>query len=674
MSSSSYQKAADNLRILALSMVEKAKSGHPGGAMGGADFITVLYSDYLVFDPEDMDWAFRDRFYLDPGHMSAMLYAQMRFFGKYTDEDIQNFRQWGSPTPGHPEIDIARGVENTSGPLGLGHAFGAGSALAERHIRTRYGSFADHKTYIYISDGGIQEEISQGVGRIAGHLKLGNITMFYDANDIQLSTVVDAVTSEDTAKKYEAWGWHVITIDGNDHSEIRRALDECHSHTNKPSLIIGKTTMGLGARTADGGSHEGKVDTHGQPLSKTAADLPATMANLGGDADNPFAILPEVQLHYAEVIKKKIALAAKRKALHQAWAATNPELNTQLMDELAGKRKTLDWANIEQKPVNATRNNSAAVMTRLAQHIPNMIVASADLSNSDKTQAFLNESSELTGDDFSGAFFQAGVSELTMAAMCTGIALHGGIVVACATFFAFSDYMKPAMRVAALMETPVIFIWTHDSFRVGEDGPTHQPIEQEAQLRLLEKLQNHNHRNSFLVLRPGDGHETTQSWRMAYENTETPTGLILTRQNVKMLPGSTYDVAEQVTKGAYIVSEDDGYDLIVLASGSEVSTLAGAADILRAEGHKIRVVSVPSEGRFRSQSIAYQQSILPAGVRKYGLTAGLSINLESLVGADGTVKGVNHFGYSAPAAELDERFGFTPETAARDIKIFLQES
>jgi len=671
MSTSVYQKAADNLRILALSMVEKAKSGHPGGAMGGADFMTVLYSDYLVFDPEDMNWAFRDRFYLDPGHMSAMLYAQMRFFGKYSDTDIQNFRQWGSPTPGHPEIDIPRGIENTSGPLGLGHAFGAGSAVAERFVRTRYGNFADHKTYIYISDGGIQEEISQGVGRIAGHLNLGNIIMFYDANDIQLSTVVDTVTSEDTAKKYESWGWHVITIDGNDHSEIRRALDESIAESNKPSLIIGKTTMGLGARTEDGGSHEGKVDTHGQPLSKTAADIPATLANLGGDADDPFKIFPEVADHYVKVIEQKKKAAAERKALQQAWASDNPALSKQLNDELAGVRKTIDWSAIEQKPVNATRNSSAAVMTQLAKKVPNMIVSSADLCNSDKTQAFLNETTELTGDDFTGAFFQAGVSELTMAAMSIGISLHGGVVAACATFFAFSDYMKPAMRVAALMETPVIFIWTHDSFRVGEDGPTHQPIEQEAQLRLLERLQNHSHRNSFLVLRPGDAHETTQSWRLAYENTHTPTGLILTRQNVEMLPDSSYEAASQVERGAYVVSEDEDYDLILLASGSEVSTLAGAANILRAEGLKIRVVSVPSEGRFRDQSSDYQHQILPTGVKKYGLTAGLSINLESLVGADGTVKGVNHFGYSAPASVLDEKFGFTPETAARDIRAFL---
>jgi transketolase len=653
-------------------MVESAKSGHPGGAMGGADFMTILYSEYLVYDPDDMGWAFRDRFYLDPGHMSAMLYTQLRLLGNYTTEELQNFRQWGSPTPGHPEIDIQRGIENTSGPLGLGHAFGAGSAIAERFIRARYGEWTEHMTYIYISDGGIQEEISQGVGRIAGHLGLGNIVMFYDANDIQLSTIVDDVTSEDTAKKYEAWGWHVITIDGNDHDEIRKALDASIENNSKPSLIIGKTTMGLGARTKDGDSHEGKVDTHGKPLSKTAADMEATINNLGGDPDNPYAIFPTVEEHYKNVLEEKRELSARRKAKHQIWAAGNEELSKKLTKELSGERPELDWSSIEQKQGEATRVSSATVMSWLADQTDNVIIGSADLSNSDKTQAYLDKTSEFKANDFSGKFFQAGVSELTMAAMSIGMGLHGGVIPVCATFFAFSDYMKPAIRVAALMETPVIFLYTHDSFRVGEDGPTHQPIEQEAQLRLLEKVQNHSHKNSLLVLRPCDASETTVAWKMAFENTETPTGLIFTRQNVTPLPENDYTTSLDVKKGAYIVNEDDDFDIILLASGSEVSTLAGAADILRKKNHKVRVVSVPSEGLFRTQDKAYQASVLPAGIKKYGLTAGLSTNLEGLVGVDGHVHGVNHFGYSAPAGVLDEKFGLTPELAASNIEAFMK--
>ncbi len=672
MNKSATHQASDNLRIIAASMVESAKSGHPGGAMGGADFITVLYSEYLVYDPDDMSWPFRDRFYLDPGHMSPMLYSQLGFLGNYTTDDLKNFRQWGSPTPGHPELNIEKGVENTSGPLGLGHAFGAGSALAERWIRTRYGDWAEHMTYIYISDGGIQEEISQGVGRIAGHLSLGNIVMFYDANDIQLSSVVDEVTSEDTAKKYEAWGWHVITIDGNDHDAIRKALDESLENNNKPSLIIGKTTMGLGARTADGKSHEGQVDTHGQPLSKTAADIPTTISNLGGNPDAPFAVFPEVKEHYTRVLDEKRELSARRKAKHQMWAANNVGLNKKLEDQLAGKRPDLDWSSVEQKQGVATRISSGTVMAWLADQVDNLIVSSADLSNSDKTDFFLKKTSVLSSNDFTGAFFQAGVSELTMASMCIGMSLHGGIIPVCATFFAFSDYMKPAIRVAALMEVPMIFLWTHDSFRVGEDGPTHQPIEQEAQLRLLEKVQNHSHRNSLLALRPGDASETTVAWQMAFENVQTPTGLIFTRQNVAPLPGNSYLTASAVCRGGYIVSEDKGYEVILLASGSEISTLAAAAEILREKGRKVRVVSVPSEGLFRSQDTSYQEQVLPSGVKKFGLTAGLSVNLESLVGADGIVHGVNHFGYSAPATVLDEKFGLTPELAVQNIEKFLK--
>ncbi len=671
MSKSVIQQAADNLRIIAASMVESAKSGHPGGAMGGADFMTILYSEYIIYDPDDMYWAFRDRFYLDPGHMSAMLYSQLGFLGSYTSEELENFRQWGSPTPGHPEIDIARGIENTSGPLGLGHAFGAGSAIAERFLRSRYGDWTEHMTYLYISDGGIQEEISQGVGRIAGHLGLGNIVMFYDANDIQLSTIVDSVTSEDTAKKYEAWGWHVVTIDGNNHAEIRSALDACLEENAKPSLIIGKTTMGLGAITSDGTSHEGKVNTHGQPLSKTEADISATISNLGGDPSNPYAIFPAVKMHYENVLEEKRELSARRKALHHQWTIENPELSEKLNKKLTGERPVLDWAGIEQKQGAATRVSSGTVLSWLADETDNMIVSSADLSNSDKTEAFLKKSSELKANDFSGNFFQAGVSELTMAAMSTGIGLHGGIIPVCATFFAFSDYMKPAIRVAALMETPVIFLWTHDSFRVGEDGPTHQPIEQEAQLRLLEKVQNHSHKNSILALRPSDASETTVAWQMAFENTATPTGLILTRQNVPALPGNTYVSSLDSNKGAYIVNEDEHFEIILLGSGSEVSTLAGAATILREKKYRVRVVSVPSEGLFRNQSVDYQNEILPVGVKKFGLTAGLSINLEGLVGNDGIVHGVNHFGYSAPAGVLDEKLGFTPETTAANIEAFL---
>ncbi len=669
------QKGADNIRILAAAMVEKAKSGHPGGAMGGADFVNVLYTEFLNYDPANMTNPFRDRFFLDPGHMSPMLYSVLALSGFYTTEDLANFRQWGSITPGHPEVDVLRGVENTSGPLGQGHTMAVGAAIAERFIAARFGEWSAHKTYAFISDGGVEEEISQGAGRIAGFLGLSNLIMFYDSNDIQLSTTTKEVTNEDTAKKYEAWGWNVVTINGNDADAIRTALTNAQSETEKPTLIIGKTSMGKGAVDAKGECYEGKTSTHGQPLSAAGADFKATIANLGGDGENPFVIFPEVQELYA---KRKEALkewAADQAKTQSDWAKANPELSAKLEQFFSGKLPEIDFAAIEQKAGSATRAASAAVLSVLAEKVENMIVASADLANSDKTDGFLKKTTAFKKGDFSGAFFQAGVSELTMAVIMNGMALHGGVIPACGTFFVFSDYMKPAVRLAGLMKLPVKYIWTHDAFRVGEDGPTHQPVEQEAQIRLMEQLKNHDGQNSMLVLRPGDAEETSVAWKMALENTSTPTGLILSRQNIKTLPaasGNRYQEALQAEKGAYIVQDCEGTpDVILLASGSEVATLASGAEKLVAEGVKVRIVSVPSEGLFRSQDAAYQQSVLPAGVKKFGLTAGLPVTLAGLVGADGKVAGLDHFGYSAPYTVLDEKFGFTDEHVYKEVKSLL---
>ncbi len=662
-------RSADNIRILSAAMVEKAKSGHPGGPMGGADFIHVLYSEFLNYDPTDMRWPLRDRFFLDAGHMSAMLYAQQTLLGNYTMDDIRNFRQWGSPTPGHPELDVDRGIENTSGPLGLGHAFGIGAAIAERFLAARFGETVAHKTFIYISDGGVQEEISQSAGRIAGHLGLGNIVMFYDANDIQLSTPVDAVTSENTAMKYEAWGWHVLTIDGNDHEAIRAALSAGIAETERPTLIIGKTVMGKGARTADGNAFEGEVELHGQPLSGAGASFEKTIAGLGGNPEQPFEIFPEVAEHYREIIARKKREAKHRKTVYKTWEKTHPDLAAKYRQFLAGKLPEIRWDEIAVKSNDATRNASGAVLAHLAGKVENMIVASADLANSDKTENFLKKTGQFHRGDFSGAFLQAGVSELTMAALATGMALHGGVIPACATFFAFSDYMKPAIRVAALMEQPVIFIWTHDAFRVGEDGPTHQPVEQEAQIRLMEQLQNHSGRNSFLALRPADGPETVACWKLVLENRHSPSGLILSRQGVNDLPGDRKTQAAQAAKGAYIVEDCDGKpDAILLANGSEVATLvAGGARLRSEKGLKVRIVSAPSEGLFRRQSLKYQRSVIPGNVPVFGLTAGLPVTLQGLAGTRGKVFGLSHFGYSAPFKVLDEKFGFTGDNVFEQV-------
>lgn len=668
-------KASDNIRILAAAMVEKAKSGHPGGAMGGADFVNVLYSEFLNFDPSDMNWINRDRFFLDPGHMSPMLYSILCLTGNYSLEDLKNFRQWGSPTPGHPEVDVARGVENTSGPLGQGHTMAVGAAIAERFLVARFGEWMSHKIYTFISDGGIQEEIAQGAGRIAGTLGLSNLIMFYDSNNIQLSTKVEEVTIEDTAKKYEAWGWNVISINGNDASEIRSALIAANKESERPTLIIGKTIMGKGALDTDGCSFENMVSTHGQPLGAAGASLAKTIENLGGNPENPFHIFPEVEAFYKEVLQQKQEYAASKKAEQAKWAQANPELAAKLEKFFSNAVPEIDYDAIVQKSGTATRAASSAVLAELAKKVDNMIVSSADLSNSDKTDGFLKNTKALVKGDFSGAFLQAGVAELTMAAICNGIVLHGGVYAACGTFFVFSDYMKPAVRLSALMEVPVKYIWTHDAFRVGEDGPTHQPIEQEAQIRLLEQLKNHSGEMSLLALRPADADETTVAWKMAMENTKTPTALILSRQNVKELPskGNRYEDALQAQKGAYIVEKTESTpDIILLASGSEVATLVAGAERLRSEnGLQVQVVSVPSEGLFRNQSIEYQKEILPAGVPVLGLTAGLPVTLQGLVGPYGKSIGLDHFGYSAPAEVLDEKFGYTAENVVKEALALL---
>lgn len=661
-------RAADNIRILAASMVEKAKSGHPGGAMGGADFVNVLYSEFMIYDPENPQWEGRDRFFLDPGHMSPMLYSQLALTGKFTLEELKQFRQWGSPTPGHPERDIMRGIENTSGPLGQGHVYAVGAAIAAKFLKARFGEVMNQTIYAFISDGGVQEEISQGAGRIAGTLGLDNLIMFYDSNDIQLSTETKEVTTEDTAKKYEAWGWKVITINGNDPDAIRSALKEAKAETERPTLIIGHTIMGKGARKADGSSYETNCATHGAPLGGDA--YINTIKNLNGDPENPFVIFPEVEELYAKRTAELKEIMKQKYAEKEAWSKANPELAAKLELFFSDKAPEVNWAAIEQKADAATRAASATVLGALAEQVENMVVASADLSNSDKTDGFLKKTHAFTKGDFSGAFFQAGVAELTMACCCIGMALHGGVIPACGTFFVFSDYMKPAIRMAALMEVPIKFIWSHDAFRVGEDGPTHEPVEQEAQIRLMEKLKNHKGQNSTLVLRPADVEETTMAWKLAMENMHTPTALIFSRQNIANLPAE--NDYSQVEKGAYIVAgSEENPDIILVASGSEVSTLVAGAELLRKDGVKVRIVSAPSEGLFRNQSAEYQESVLPANAKIFGLTAGLPVNLQGLVGAHGKIWGLESFGFSAPYKVLDEKLGFTAENVYNQVKAML---
>ena len=661
--------AADNIRVLAVSMVEGAKSGHPGGAMGGADFINVLYSEFLTYDPAQPTWECRDRFFLDPGHMSPMLYAQLALIGRFTIDELKTFRQWGSATPGHPEKNFERGVENTSGPLGQGHTYAVGAAIAAKALYARTGNpgFKREKIYAYISDGGIQEEISQGAGRLAGHLGLDNLIMFFDANEIQLSTETADVISEDTAMKYRAWNWNVLEIDGNDPEQIRGALREAQAETARPTLIIGHTVMGKGCRRADNSSYERDCGTHGAPLGGDA--YLNTVRNLGADPENPFVVRPEVQELYAQRAEELKKIVAERRAEEKAWAEANPEKAAELADWFAGRLPELPWNEIQQKAGAPTRNASSECLGMLSAHVKNMIVSSADLCNSDKTDGFLKHTTVIRRGDFSGGFLQAGVSELTMACVCIGITLHGGMLTAMGTFFVFSDYMKPAIRMAALMELPVKFVWSHDAFRVGEDGPTHEPVEQEAQIRLMEKLQNHSGRDSVRVLRPADVNETTLCWKMAMENMDTPTALILSRQNIANLPeGTAY---EGVKRGAYNVVGDAQAEVVLVASGSEVSTLVAARELLAADGIKSRVVSCPSEQLFRAQDEAYREGVIPQNGKKFFLTAGLPVVFEGMAGSEGRVFGLTHFGHSAPFTVLDEKFGFTPEAVYGEIKQYL---
>ena len=546
---------------------------------------------------------------------------------------------------------------------------GLGAAIAERFMVARFGEWMAHKTYIYISDGAVQEEVSQGVGRIAGNLGLSNLIMYYDSNNVQLSTMVDEVDTEDVAAKYRAWGWNVIEIDGQSIPEIREALRKANEPSDAPTLIIGKTIMGKGAVTAEGASFENKVSTHGQPLSAAGADYAATISNLGGDPENPFTIFPESAEVYAERAAALRAEMVERKRVEAEWRSTNAALALKLDSFLSGKLPQIDYRSIEMKPDQATRAASATMLSVFAEKVENMVVASADLSNSDKTDGFLKKTHAFRKGDFSGKFFQAGVSEFTMACIMNGMALHGGIIPACGTFFVFSDYMKPVVRLSALMHLHVIYIWTHDSFRVGEDGPTHQPIEQEAQIRLMEHLRNHKGERSMVVLRPADGEDTVAAWKIALEE-HRPVALILSRQNIKNLPTLSEQRREealQSQKGAYIVMDSAKPQVVMLASGSEVSTLVEGAELLKKDGVNVRVVNVPSEGLFRDQPKSYQNAVLPADVTRYGMTSGLPVTLLGLVGSLENIHGLDHFGYSAPYKVLDAEFGYNGETVYNEV-------
>jgi transketolase len=433
--------------------------------------------------------------------------------------------------------------------------------------------------------------------------------------------------------------------------------------------------MGKGLLDAEGKSFERKTSTHGMPVGEAGGSFEKSLVNLGGNPENPFVVFDDVRKYYDEILQKKREAANEWKKKKNEWEKKNPELDRKLNEFYAGKIPEIDYNSIKHKEGSATRAASANLLENFAVKIGNMIVASADLANSDKTDGFLKKTHPFTKNDFSGAFLHAGVSELTMAAIMNGMALHGGVIPACGTFFVFSDYMKPAVRLACLMGLPVKYIWTHDAFRVGEDGPTHQPVEHEAQIRLMEHLKNHNGENSMVVLRPADSAETTAAWKFALENRKSPTALLLSRQNIKDLPSEKNDRSSDslnLYKGAYIVENCDGEpDITLVASGSEVASLAEGAHLLKKDGLKVRIVSAPSEGLFRIQTEEYKKSVIPENGPVFGLTAGLSVTLQGLVGMKGRIWGLNSFGYSAPYKILDEKFGFTPDNVYKQVKDYL---
>ena len=673
-------KGADNIRILVASMVEAANSGHPGGAMGAAEFMNVLYSRFLVYDPEDPSWMGRDRFFMDPGHMSALLYSTLALTGKYTMEELRQFRQWGSVTPGHPELDVERGIENSSGPLGQGHVMAVGCAIAESILEARFGRVVAHKTYALISDGGVQEEISQGAGRIAGTLGLHNLIMYYDANNVQLSTKVDEVTTEDTASKYRAWGWNVMEVNGSDEDEIAEALLKANEEKERPTLIIGRTTMARKVVKTNGESLEGAVSTHGQPLSKAGADVRLTIEGMGGDADDPWKIFPEVEEEYARRKVELRQIVEARKKEYVEWALQHMELRDQLGLYFDRKLPELDWDSLEFKDTLATRAASSQVLGFLADHLPNIVVSSADLANSDKTDGFLKKTRALARGDMGGAFLQAGVAELTMASIMNGIALHGGFIAACGTFFVFSDYEKPAIRMSALMELPVKYIFSHDSFRVGEDGPTHEPIEQEAQIRLMEQVRNLSGKRSTIVLRPADGMETLASYEIAMNTWDRPTVLILSREDIpscSMKQLGRKAVIEGVKRGGYCIYDaaEAGTrpDVVLIGSGSDVSLLYESAVQLKEDGITARVVSVPSLGILMDQEDAYRESLLPEGVPQFALSSGLPSVFYPILRGKFEAVGLERFGASAPAKVLNKEFGYETAKIYEKIKHFLRK-
>lgn len=647
-------KTISSLRMLSVDMIEKAKSGHPGLPLGSAPMLYTLYKDFLNFNPEKPKWINRDRFVLSAGHGSAILYSLLNLFGfDVSIDDIKNFRQWGSKTPGHPEYGDTDGVDATTGPLGQGITMAVGMALAEAHMRSHFTvdgwSPVDHYTYALVGDGCLMEGISHEAASFAGSHKLGRLIVLYDSNNISIEGNTDITFHDDTLKRFEAYGWHTQRVeDGNDTEKIKEAIENAKKD-ERPSIIEVKTVIGFGA-----GSVEGSEKSHGAPIGED--NRKALVEKIKWTEKEEFTVPEDVKENAAKIVEEKKKIYVEYKKKLQEYESKNPDKYREYIDWIHFKHEADLSKLLDSKEKDATRSASGAALQEVAKAIPNMIGGSADLGPSNNSQ--IKDSGFISSSDYNERNIHFGVREFAMAAISNGIALHGGLKPFCATFFVFSDYMKPAMRLAALMNLPVTYILTHDSIGVGEDGPTHEPIEHLAMLRSLP---------NFSVIRPADFNETVHAWEVAQKATK-PTALILSRQKLETLKMES----ENLKYGAYIAkTEKDKLDLVVVATGSEVGVTMEASKILEDKGYGVRVVSMPSWDLFDEQDEEYRESVLPCGVKTASVEALSTFGWDKYT-KGGLKIGLDRFGASAPGSELFEHFGFTPEKIADKLESFIK--
>jgi len=655
----SLKQIATAVRVLSAESVDKAKSGHPGLPLGAADFATVLFSQVLKFNPKDPKWINRDRFVLSAGHGSMLIYSLLHLYGyKVSIDDLKSFRQWESITPGHPEFGMTEGVEATTGPLGQGTANAVGMALAGKILAARFGEDQfNNKTYALVSDGDLMEGLSSEAGSIAGHLKLNNLVYLYDDNKISLADKTEVCFSEDILKRFQSYGWKVESVDGHNYEQISAALDRASKEKEAPYLISFRTTIGFGSPNKSNSS-----DVHGSPLGEK--ELALTKQNLGWTGDG-FTVPENVKKSCENVIQKNKDIYDAWNKNHESWKSKNTEkakaLSAQLRKEISGDLKTALIKAFEgEQKADATRNLSGKVLQIIAAHVPSFIGGSADLEPSTKT--LIKETTDISSKDFSGKNIRFGVREHAMGAIANGLSYTGAFIPFTATFHVFSDYMRPTMRLAALSHLQTLFIFTHDSFWVGEDGPTHEPIEQTQSLRLIPGLN---------VYRPADGLEVGMCYLSALQRNKAPSTLLFTRQNLPQLKRPDTFTPDDILKGGYVVSGSDKAKVTFIATGSEVSLAVSVSEMLAKDGIEARVVSLPCVEEFLRQPKSYQDSVIPKASKKVSIEAGVTIGWERFTGTDGLNIGIDHYGASAPGEVLAEKFGLVPEAVYKKVKAWV---